>query len=142
MVISVERARTPEAIQDTYDVMAELRPHLERESYVARITHLIHHEHYHLAALYEDGVVRGVAGYTLTDVLFSGKIMSIDDLVVTESSRSSGYGRRLLSWLKEEARAQHCVEITLLSHVRRSDAHRFYHREGMTIQAFNFRITL
>ena len=45
----------------------------------------------------------------------------------------------LLDWLKAEARRLECAEIHLDSGTQREDAHRFYFREGLTINCFHFR---
>ena len=56
--------------------------------------------------------------------------------------RSRGYGRRMLDWLKTEARRHDCSELQLISRVVREQAHRFYLREGFGIECFQFRTKL
>jgi len=48
----------------------------------------------------------------------------------------------LLDWLKAEARAGGCAELQLISRVTREQAHRFYFREGLGIECFQFRTAL
>ena len=54
----------------------------------------------------------------------------------------SGYGKRMLDWLKEEGRREGCSELQLISRVTREQAHRFYFREGLGIECFHFRAKL
>jgi len=52
--------------------------------------------------------------------------------------RSNGYGAQLLSWLKEYAAKEGCLQLHLDTGIQRKVAHRFYEREGMTIASFHF----
>ncbi len=137
------RAETDEQIQITFAVMHQLRPHLTADTYVAKIRELMTERGYQLAALLgEAGEVRAVAGYHLDRMLYCDRLLLLDDFVTDERVRSHGYGRRLLTWLKEEARAHNCTEVHLISNVKREGAHRFYFRENFAITAFHFQATL
>ena len=76
------------------------------------------------------------------EMLYCGRILYVDDLNTDERYRSQGYGRRLLDWLKQEAKEKGCDELHLDSGVQRGQTHRFYFREGLTINAYHFRIPL
>ena len=136
-------ATTDAEIAATFEVMAQLRPHLARDAYVPLIRRLMAAERFHLlAAIDDDGAVRAVAGYRYMEMLYCGRMMYIDDLVTDERTRSHGYGKALLVWLRREARDAGCTEVQLISRVTREQAHRFYVREGFGIEAFHFRIAL
>jgi GNAT superfamily N-acetyltransferase len=75
-------------------------------------------------------------------MLYAGKLLYVDDLVSDETARSRGYGKQLLDWLKAEARDNGCSELQLISRVTREQAHRFYFREGLSIECFEFRVKL
>jgi GNAT superfamily N-acetyltransferase len=135
-------AGTAEQIAATYDVMAQLRPHIARDEYLPFVQRLIANERFNLAALRDDGVVRAVAGYRVMEMLYCGPMMYIDDLVTDERVRSRGCGKALLDWLKAEARRLGCTEVQLVSRVTREEAHRFYFREDFGIEAFHFRAKL
>ncbi|MGZ8375831.1 MAG: GNAT family N-acetyltransferase [Gemmatirosa sp.] len=139
----IVRAESDEQILATSDVMRQLRPHLPTgDAYVATIRALMDGDGYRLAAATEDGVVRAVAGYRAHGTLYAGRVLMLDDLVSDEGARSHGHGSRLLAWLRDEARALGCAELHLLSNTVRERAHRFYFREGMSIQCFHFRAVL
>ena len=116
----------------------QLRPHLRREDYLATVRRMMTAERYRLAAVVEGGAVRAVAGYRTMEMLYSGPILYVDDLVTDDRARSGGNGKRLLDWLKGEARVLGCVQVHLDSGVWRAQAHRFYFREGLTILGFHF----
>jgi GNAT superfamily N-acetyltransferase len=138
----IHPAESDDQIAATFDVMHQLRPHLVREEYVARIRALMASDGFRLVFLVDDGDVRAVAGYRIMDMLYCGRLLYVDDLVADEHVRSHGYGARLLDWLKEEGRQHGCSELQLISRVIRERAHRFYFREGLGIECFHFRVTL
>jgi ribosomal protein S18 acetylase RimI-like enzyme len=129
-------------ILSTFPAMHQLRPHLERESYVALVRRMMASDGFRLAASVEGGTVHAVAGYRIVSLLHCGRSLVVDDLVTSESSRSAGHGKRLLDWLKAEAHREGCAELSLVSRVTRERAHRFYFREGLGIERFEFRIAL
>jgi GNAT superfamily N-acetyltransferase len=73
------------------------------------------------------------------EMLYCGQILYVDDLSVDETQRSRGYGAALIAWLMDRARAKGCAQIHLDSGVQREAAHKFYFREGFTINAYHFR---
>jgi GNAT superfamily N-acetyltransferase len=95
-----------------------------------------------LAALYDEETVRAVAGYRVMEMLYCGKILYVDDLITDERYRSNGYGKVLMDWLKAEAKALGCAELHLDSGVQRELTHRFYFREGLTINCHHFHVSL
>lgn len=126
-----EPASDPE-IMRTYEVMRQLRPEMSPDEYVPAVRRLMAQEDYRLVTVLDDEQVRAVAGYRLMEMLYCGRILYIDDLVTDERVRSRGFGRQLLDWLKEAARARRCTEVHLDSRLHREAAHRFYEREGFT----------
>ena len=138
----VAHAQTDEEIAATFEVMRQLRPDLAADRYVAQIRSLMDSEGLRLLAVIDEGTVRGVAAYRFMRMLYCGRLLYLDDLVVDERVRSHGYGARLLDRLRDEGRAQGCSEIQLISRVTREQAHRFYFREGFGIECFHFRARL
>ena len=138
----VQKVTTKEQILATRDVMRQLRPKLSRDGYLTTVKRMQQTDGYRLAAAYDEGVVRAVAGYRFMEMLFSGRILYVDDLSTDERHRSKGYGKLLLDWLKAEAKAHGCEQLHLDSGVQRERAHRFYFREGLTICCYHFQTPL
>jgi GNAT superfamily N-acetyltransferase len=138
---SIQIAITDAQIDSCFPVMSELRPHLSRETFVATIRHLMDTSNFGLAWL-DDGGVKAVAGYRISEWLHAGKYLEIEDLVAASGSRSKGYGGALFDWLVAEASKAGCRQLRLLSGVKRTDAHRFYLRKGMIIEAHYFSLNL
>lgn len=126
-------------IRASYPLMNQLRAGTSEDAYVAAVQRLQRLHGYRMALLKEGGKPRSVAGYRMSESLAWGKYLYLDDLVSERSSRSQGWGKKLLDWLKEEARRQGCSELHLDSGTQRLDAHRFYLRERMDIVFFHFK---
>ena len=54
----------------------------------------------------------------------------LEDVRIDSSRRSRGIGEKLVRWAVDEARAQGCKLVELLTHHTRVDAQRFYERLG------------
>jgi GNAT superfamily N-acetyltransferase len=140
--MEIRRVESDEQILSTRSVMLELRPSIEPGDYLPRVRRMMQSDGYRLAAAYEDGVCRAVAGYRFMEMLHCGPLLYVDDLNSEPQQRSKGFGRALLDWLKQEARGRGCAQLQLDSGVHRPRAHRFYFREGLVITAFHFGVEL
>lgn len=138
----VRKVTTDEQILATREVMLQLRPNLPLDDYLKTVKRMQQSDGYQLAAVFDEGFVRAVAGYRFMEMLYSGKILYVDDLNTDERHRSKGYGKVLLDWLKAEARVQGCGQLHLDSGVQREQTHRFYFREELTINCYHFRVML
>lgn len=139
--MNIALAETDTAIARCFPVMAQLRPHLVADSFVARVRTMMS-AGFHLAYLEDEGAVRSVAGFRIMDRLFCGLTLYVDDLVTDSNSRSRGYGDALFDWLVAHARAAGCAHFDLDSGTQRVDAHRFYLRKRMNISCFHFALPL
>ncbi len=135
-------AGTDEEIAACYPIVSELRPHLSRDSFVPLVRRLGKATGLELAYLSEGEQIRAVAGYRVSEWLAGGKYLEIEDLVSKASDRSKGYGGALFDWLMSLAAQQSCQQVRLVSNVRRTDAHRFYLRKGMSLEAHYFSINV
>ncbi len=83
--------------------------------------------------------VLGLAVWRCYADTFNGLKLYIDDLVTDEACRSQGIGQTLIDSLGTEARRLGAGALVLDSGTHRTDAHRFYFREGFVITSFNFK---
>ena len=139
--MKIEIAATDSNIEACYLVMRELRPHLQAKAFV-RIVRDLERDGYQLAFLSESGRVVAVAGFRIMRTLFCDKFLYVDDLVTLSAERSKGYGRFLLDWLKDRARANGCARLDLDSGMQRKDAHRFYQNNALPISGYHFSVEI
>jgi GNAT superfamily N-acetyltransferase len=121
--------------------MQELRPHLKPEEFVDRVRRQ-EEAGYRLLYLEDEGDVKAVAGFRVSENLAWGKFLYVDDLVTRSTEYGKGYGGALLEWLLQHARSQGCEQLHLDSGVQRYEAHRFYHGKGMAITSHHFAVKL
>lgn len=137
----IKLAESNREIERCFDVMSELRTHLDKNDFLNTVRHM-ETEGYKLAYIEVDGKVVTTAGYRIYTNLMMGKHLYVDDLVTSDSARSRGYGERMVNWLREEAIKENCNFYHLDSGTHRNEAHKFYFRHGFTIASYHFSETL
>ena len=140
--MTIAFATTDDEISDCYGVMSQLRTHIAPEDFLPRVRRQMDDFDFRLAYLKDEGEVKAVAGIRVSEWLHGGKYLEIDDLVAKDGERSKGYGGLLFDWIVDLARAEQCDHVRLLSGVQRFDAHRFYLKKRMNIEAHYFSIDL
>ena len=133
-------AHGSDEIAQCFEVMHELRPHLQKDAFVAQVLRQ-QTQGYHLAYLLHEGKIRSVTGYRLLENLAWGRLMYIDDLATRSVDQGGGYGSRLFDWLVVTAREAGCSQLHLDSGVQRHGAHRFYLHKKMDITCHHFALS-
>lgn len=119
-------------------VHRQLRQHLP-EDYPEKMWRVL--EGARMALAVEGESVLGLAVYRWHENTFDGLKFYIDDLVTDEAQRSKGVGHALIEHLERVAKGLGASGLVLDSGAQRSQAHKFYFREGFVIPAFNFKKT-
>ncbi len=140
MKTEVIQANTDQKIQLCFDVMQELRPYLEKDSFVERISRLTPHGYQLIYIENENGKVAAVAGFRFTELLHWGKAIYIDDLSTAKSERGKGFASKLLDYIHKLAEEKGCAQVHLDSGCKpeRYDAHRLYLKKGYNITSHHF----
>jgi GNAT superfamily N-acetyltransferase len=142
VIAVVRKLTTDEDILAARGVMRQLRPQIAEADYFSTVRRMMQTDGYLQAAVFDGDAVVAVAGYRFMETLYAGKTLYVDDLNTDETRRSRGYGKALMDWLKREAKQRGCVQLQLDSGVQREQTHRFYFREGLTINCYHFRVDL
>jgi GNAT superfamily N-acetyltransferase len=125
-----------EWLKKAEQVHRQLRPHLPEE-YMEKMWRVL--EEARMALAVESDAVVGLAVYRWHENTFDGIKFYVDDLVTDETRRSRGVGHALIEHLEGVARNLGANGIMLDSGTQRTQAHKFYFREGFVIPAFNFK---
>ena len=136
-MIKPKLATSDADILKCFDVMSQLRMNLNCNEFI-KIVRLMESEGYHLSYIECKSEVVAVAGYRISTNLAMGKNLYIDDLVASGSKRSKGYGKIMVNWLRNIAINNNCSVYHLGSGTNRSQAHKFYFKEGFSIVAYAF----
>jgi GNAT superfamily N-acetyltransferase len=135
--MKVELAETAADVQACFPVMRHLRDLKDGASFL-RSVRSQQATGYRLAAASDGGDPVAVAGFRLGENLAWGRHLYLDDLVTLPDIRSRGYGTMLLDWLADFAESEGIRQIHLDSGTQRTEAHRFYRREGYQVSSFHF----
>ena len=127
-----------EWLEQAEPVHRQLRPHLP-DDYPEKMWRVL--EGARMALAVRDDKVLGLAVYRWHENTFDGLKFYIDDLVTDEAQRSQGVGRTLIEHLEKVAKGVGASGLVLDSGTQRTQAHKFYFREGFVIPAFNFKKT-
>lgn len=135
--MNIRIATTDAEIVTCYSVLQELRPHIAENQFLSQVRRQ-ENAGYRLVFVQEPDAVVAVAGFRVGENLACGRFLYVDDLITLSAHRSKGYGAKLLSWLKEYAAKEGCLQLHLDSGIQRKEAHRFYERESMAMAGFHF----
>ena len=135
---------TPENTAQTYAAFCVLREGRPVMASVEQFTHWVNSqqrpEGYRIVAAFlpamPDAVV--AAGFRVQHQLSKARFLYVDDVVTLPEHRSRGYAELVFDWLFEEARRLGCEQLHLDSGHQRYDAHRFYLKRGMFMNAHHF----
>ena len=139
--MAIHIAESEDDLRRCYSVIRELRTHLSEDQFLRQVREQ-QAMGYRVAYIQSSGKPVAVAGYRFGRCLAWGRFMYVDDLVTIASERSQGYGAALLTWLQNQARQAGCDELHLDSGIQRTDAHRFYEREGMSKTSYHYKLQL
>jgi GNAT superfamily N-acetyltransferase len=117
-------------------VHRQLRPHLP-EDYVGRMKEVFAGGA-EMAVAVREGKVAGITVFRVIEKTFTGRELYCDDLVTDDKQRSSGVGAALIAYMLRVCHERDCDVLTLDSGTQRQQAHKFYFREGLTVNAFHF----
>lgn len=111
-------------------LLSQLGYPTEMEQLTGKIARLINHPDQSLI-VYDDGNVKAVMSIHFTPQLgLEGDFAIISYFAVDEAARSEGIGRKLEEYCVRLAQARNCDRIQVHCHIRRTEAHRFYERQG------------
>lgn len=128
-------------LEACFPVFHALRPHLTEASFLAQVQRQ-QAQGYAILILRDDGRIKSVAGFRLTEFLAWGRVLYIDDLATLPGELSKGYAGALLDWLIDHARRQHWDAVHLDTGYGRHAAHRLYLRKGFQLACHHMALDL
>jgi GNAT superfamily N-acetyltransferase len=134
----LRHAETADEIATCFPVMRQLRPNLVSAEDMAGRVQRQQREGYRLLGAWRGDVPVALAGYRYREILMSGRVVYVDDLVVDGGERRGGLGARLLDGVAAEAKAAGCLRLTLDTGLGNALAQRFYYRWGLLAGAMHF----
>ena len=137
----VKYAQSAQEVENCWEVVQVLRPHLQKEQYVQQVLEMMQ-EGYQMIFISEENKPVAFAGFRNLNMLYSGQIIYIDDLSTLPSHRGKGYAGQLLDYIHELANRTGKQSVQLDSGYHRNDAHRLYLQKGYKISSHHFSRTI
>ena len=138
---TIQFAQSDIEIENCFEVMQVLRPHLLKENFVQQIREMEQEGYRLLYVAIEENKnnrVVAVAGYRNMHMLYCGKIIYIDDLCTLPACRGKGYAGRLLDYIHQLAKDTGKSGVHLDSGYQRNNAHRLYLSKGYVLACHHF----
>lgn len=136
--IRLNHVEGPQESAACFELMRELRPHLESAQAFHRQLERQAAQAYRLLAAWENERAVALAGYRVQENLLYGRFVYIDDLVVAPQARSRGLGKKMIDAVREQARQLGCAHLILDTGLANSLGQRFYFRQGLLSKGLHF----
>jgi N-acetylglutamate synthase-like GNAT family acetyltransferase len=117
------------SIQRLYEILC---PNEQINVLAERIDQIKEDLNNYLFVYEEDSQILGTVFITIClDVMFGFQPYAVlENIIVQDSVRGRGIGKKLLEHIEHECRKLHCTKIMLLSNINRIEAHEFFEKNG------------
>jgi len=133
----VKFAQSEKEINDCWEVVQTLRPHLNQDHYLQQVKEM-QQEGYHMLYIAGKDKVAAFAGYRNLYNLLFGRFIYVDDLCTLPEYRGKGHAGALLDYVKALAKETNKTAVVLDSGFQLNDAHRLYLNKGYKLSAHHF----
>lgn len=137
-MMEIQELASKQALEKAFEVMKELRPHLDFATFFALYQAAKKADDYRVVGLLKGGEVVAVMGYRQLHDLVRGQHLYIDDLVTTAAARSTGAGAKLLQFAEGEAKRLGCKSLRLCTGIDNDRGKKFYEREGWVCRSIAY----
>ena len=136
-MVEIRELHSKEEMLDNLTILQQMYDHLTKENYSQMLDQMLPHNYGQIAA-FLDGKCVGVSGFWVHTKLWTGRILEMDNVVVSEEKRSIGIGQKMTDFLVEKAKNLDCKKIVLDAFVGNYKAHKFYFKNGFIAKGFHF----
>ena len=127
--VSIRNAKNDDAARVS-DLSVQLEHPMSASEAQERISVILKDKNQALFVAEKDGKVMGFTSIYVNYELLSGIQARLGGLVVDSKARGMGLGSKLMKKAEEWAKAQGSKSVKLNSNVKRTEAHRFYEKNG------------
>lgn len=135
--MEIRELKTLEEMLSHLEVLQELYPELDGANYRNMLERMIPHNYAQIGVFIDDSCV-AISGYWLGTKLWCGPYLELDNVIVRETARGTGAGKRIQQYLEEKAKELNCSIMVLDAYANNFKAHRFYYNQGYAPRGFHF----
>jgi GNAT superfamily N-acetyltransferase len=120
-----------------YNVIKELYPKLTLKNYSSMLDAMLPNNYGQIGVFVNEECI-AISGFWQGTKLWCGPYLELDNVIVKESSRSTGAGKFMEHYLTEKALQNGCHIMVLDAYTHNFKAHRFYYNQGYAPRGFHF----
>lgn len=120
------------------DLGKELNPKLSVKEIKDSFTEMFTFDNYRCFGLLKEDLIIGISSGWITHKLYSGRQLEVDNVIITSTIQSKGYGKTFFQKIEEWASINDCNTIELNSYITNSRSHKFYFNLEYTIIGYHF----
>lgn len=95
-------------------------------------------QNYECLGVYDADVLIGTCGLWLQTRHYAGRSLEIDHVIIDESYRGKGVGKKLMEFVYNYARSKSCNWVELNTYVHNFPSHKFYYNQGFVAKGYHF----
>jgi ribosomal protein S18 acetylase RimI-like enzyme len=133
----IKPVKTSAEIQQCWEVIFLLRPHLNKDTWIATVSHMMQHEQYFIDGIFDNGRFVAFAGYRNMTTLHTGNFIYLDDLCTLDSHRGKGLASQLLEHVKTIAIKNNKDAVVLDTNFTNNTAQKVYLKSGFKLAAIH-----
>ncbi|MBT1706820.1 GNAT family N-acetyltransferase [Fulvivirgaceae bacterium PWU5] len=133
----IRSVKTPTEVQQCWEVVSLLRPHLNKSNWIALAEEMMQQEQYFIDGIFDNDQFVAFAGYRYMTTLHTGNFIYIDDLCTLESHRGKGLASLLLEHVKSIAIANNKDAVALDTDFTNNGAQKVYLKSGFKLAALH-----
>ena len=141
MEISIRLIRS-EYLEEAAEIVGNFNKKLDSQVVRDRFVRAFSYDTYLCFGIFDGDVLAGVCGAWISDRIYCGKQLELDNLVIAESHRSKGIGKILMEHLESYCKENEFESIELNTYVTNAGSHKFYFDNVYHILGFHFQKVL
>ncbi len=95
-------------------------------------------QNYECLGVYDADVLIGTCGLWFQTRHYAGRSLEIDHVIIDESYRGKGVGKKLMEFVYNYARSKSCNWVELNTYVHNFPSHKFYYNQGFVAKGYHF----
>jgi ribosomal protein S18 acetylase RimI-like enzyme len=133
----IRPVKTPTEIQQCWEVVSLLRPHLNKDTWISLIEGMMRQEQFFIDGIFDNDQCVAFAGYRHMTTLHTGNFIYMDDLCTLASHRGMGLASLLLEHIKAIAIANNKDAVALDTDFTNNAAQKVYLKSGFKLAAIH-----
>lgn len=108
------------------------------EALITERLHEMKDQNYECVGVYEGEDLIGCSGLWFQTRHYAGRSIEMDHVIILDTYRSKGIGKKLMNYIYEYANERGCNWIELNTYVDNFPSHKFYYNQGFVAKGYHF----